>query len=132
MSQNVTLSATISAAQSRRAGIEALASKESEQWSVDGSGLRDGPTAGGRGAPVPSALSASNSDQRSVDGSGSRVEFPIPSAFSTHYRSLCTAVDRRWKKGLQVPLSATFPDVSPIYQVPELDRQVVPCEADRT
>ena len=41
---------------------------------------------------------------------------------STHYGWPCTAVDRRWKKGLQVPLSATFPDVSPIYQVPELGK----------
>jgi hypothetical protein len=45
---------------------------------------------------------------------------------------LCTAVDRRWKKALEVPLSAIFPDVSLNCQVPELDQQVVLCEVDQT
>jgi hypothetical protein len=77
MSQNVTLQATISAAQSRRAGIEALESNESEQWSVGGNGSRE------------------------------NSRFPEHSAPSTHYAWLCTAVDRRSKKILKTAISAT-------------------------
>src|SRR5690348_14282035 len=108
MSQNVTLPAMISAVLLWRAGIETIASKERRCM----------------GRPRTQDLGCLDRSRAGNPRRTTHVEF-------RSLAWLCAAVDRRWKKALEVPLSAIFPDVSLNDQVPELDQQVVLCEADQ-
>ena len=83
MSQNVTLPATISAAQSL--AVEALASNESEQWSVvngqwiEADRVTEPAAEGGRGGPVPGALRTPHSPLRTHFGTTTHAGCPLSS-----------------------------------------------------